>query len=188
MNIRLRWVWVIFAAAVLWASAPGQPQAGCPAERFIQNAGSAIMAAARRKSSVAFSGVASRYTDLDAIALFALGSSRASLPRARQAEYIALTRAFVGRFMAKHSKRFAGTSITIVSCSGGGGNLTVNARLSGGQKIVFKLGKGRGGYRVRDLNINAIWLAQQLRSTFTSVIRRNNGDVGALFEYLRSYS
>jgi ABC-type transporter MlaC component len=38
---------------------------------------------------------------------------------------------------------------------------------------------------VQDVNVGGIWLAGQLRSTFTGVIKRNNGDVGALISYLR---
>jgi len=47
------------------------------------------------------------------------------------------------------------------------------------------LTRSSAGYRVRDLNVSSIWLAQQLRSTFTGVIRRNGGDIGALMAFLR---
>lgn len=144
-----------------------------------------MMGAARSQSPAAFSGVASRYTDMTSIALFALGQHRGALPKGKRAEYVALTKGFIGRFMAKHASRFKGTGITVTDCSGSGRNMTVNARLSGGQKVVFKLYKTRSGFLVRDLNVSSIWLAQQLRSTFTGVLRRNNGDVGALLRYLR---
>ena len=173
-----------FAALVL-ALASGQSHAACPAEPFVKNAGAAMMGAARRKSPAAFAGVAARYTDMHHIALFALGQHRADLPKAQEAEYVALTKGFVGRFMAKHAGRFNGNGLSVTECRGAGRAVTVSARLSGGQKVVFKLNKTRNGYKVNDMNVASIWLAQQLRSTFTGVIRRNGGDIDALFRYLR---
>jgi len=162
----------------------GNAAAGCAAEPFVRNAGAAIMGAARARSATAFSGVASRYADLRSIAIFALGPYRGSLRRSREAEYVRLTRAFIGRFMLKHARRFTGDGLNIISCTGGR-TLTVKVKLRGGQNVIFRIHKTRAGYRVQDLNVSSVWLAQQLRSTFTGVIRRNDGDVGALMRFLR---
>ena len=62
----------------------------------------------------------------------------------------------------------------------------VSTRMSNGKKIIFKLYRTRRGFLVRDVNVSSVWLAQQLRSTFVGVIRRNNGDINALFKYLRT--
>jgi ABC-type transporter MlaC component len=172
-----------FAVCLLFAQS-GKASA-CEAEGFVVNAGKAFMGAARNRSAAAFSGAASRYADLNAIAFFALGANRASLPKARQAEYVALTRTFIGRVLAKNSSRLKASSISVVSCTGSANALTVNTKLSGGQRVVFKLYKTRGGYRVRDVSVSSIWLAQQLRSTFASVLRKNGGNIDALFSYLR---
>ena len=171
-------------AAAIAAVAPAAT-AACPAEPFVRNAGAAMMGAARSGSPTAFAGVASRYTDMHAIAIFALGQHRGNLPKAREAEYVSLTRGFVGRFMAKHADRFAGVDMSVTDCAGSGGQVTVNARLSGGQKLVFKLHKTRDGYRVSDLSVSSVWLAQRLRSNFVAVLQRNDGDVDALFKYLK---
>jgi phospholipid transport system substrate-binding protein len=172
-------------AAAVFLLAPGAVSAACDAEGFVTNAGKAFMGAAKSRSAAAFSGAASRYADLNSIAMFALGANRSSLPKSRQAEYVALTRAFIGKVLAKNSSRLRASGISVVSCSGSPKALTVNTRLSGGQKVVFKLYKTRGGYRVRDVNVSSIWLAQQLRSTFASVLRKNGGNIDALFNYLR---
>ena len=176
---------VAFVSAALFLSADNAAAASCAAEPFVRNAGTAIMGAARTRSAAAFSGVASRYADLRGIALFALGPHRASLAKSQEAEYVALTRVFIGRFMARHAGRFNGTGLNVTSCTGGGRALTVKVKLTGGQTVIFKLYKTRSGYRVQDLNVSSVWLAQQLRSTFTGVIRRNGGDVGALLAFLR---
>lgn len=173
---------LVSAALVLLAD---NAAAGCVAEPFVRNAGAAIMGAARVKSAAAFSGVASRYADLRGIALFALGPHRGLLVKSQEAEYVALTRIFIGRFMARHAGRFSGTGLNVTSCAGSGRALIVKVRLTGGQTVIFKLYKTRSGYRVQDLNVSSVWLAQQLRSTFTAVIRRNGGDIGALLTYLR---
>ncbi|NJM30421.1 MAG: ABC transporter substrate-binding protein [Rhizobiales bacterium] len=172
-------------SALLAMGATSASHAACEAEGFVTDAGKAFMGAARSRSAAAFSGAASRYADLNAIALFALGANRSSLPKSRQAEYVALTRAFIGKVLAKNAGRFRASGISVVSCSGSAKALTVNTRLSGGQKLVFKLYKTRGGYRVRDVSVSSVWLAQQLRTTFASVLRKNGGDIDALFNYLR---
>jgi ABC-type transporter MlaC component len=76
------------------------------------------------------------------------------------------------------------TGLKVTGCSGTGKSVTVNARLSGGQRLVFKLYKTRRGYLVRDVNVASVWLAQQMRANFIAVIRRGGG-IEALFVYLR---
>ena len=143
------------------------------------------MGAARNGSAGAFAGAASRYTDLHGIAMFALGPHRKLLSKSREAEYVSLTRGFIGQVMAENSSRLAGSGLTVTDCSGDKTAMTVSTKMSNGKKVIFKVYKTRAGYRVRDVNVSSIWLAQQLRSQFTGVIRRNNGDIDALFAYLR---
>jgi phospholipid transport system substrate-binding protein len=173
-------------ATVLSFTVPAASAATCVASSFISGAGSAFMSAARNGSAGAFANAASRYTDLNGIAMFALGPHRSQLKKSQVAEYVSLTRSFIGRVMAENSSSLAGTGITVKDCSGGGGDLVVNTQLSNGKKVVFKIYKTKGGYRVRDVNVSSVWLAQQLRSKFTGVIRKNNGDIAALFDYLRN--
>ncbi len=117
--------------------------------------------------------------------MFALGPHRSKLPQSSKAEYVNLTKQFIGRLMAENSSRFTASNLAITSCASQGNDVTVGTRLSGGQKVTFKLHKARSGYLVRDVNVSSVWLAQQLRTTFTGVLRRNNGNMDALFRYLR---
>jgi phospholipid transport system substrate-binding protein len=175
------------AALMMWAAAT-EPFAAapCPASDFVLNAGAAMQSAARSRSPSAFAGVAARYTDLRGIALFALGPHRSQLGKGDEGRYVSLTKGFIGRFMAKNASRVAGSGLKIVDCKGAGANYTVTAEMSNGKRFVFRVGGRRGGFRVRDVNVSSIWLAQQLRSSFTGVIRRNNGDIGALYAYLQN--
>lgn len=163
-------------------------QAGptCEAAGFVTGAGNAIDRAARSQSPAAFSAATARFTDLHGISLFALGSYRKQLPKSREAEYVALTRGFVGRFMAEHSSSIHASGLTITDCKPQASNLVVSAKLGGGGKIIFKLVRTQSGYRIADLNLRSTWLAHQLRSHFTAVIRRGDGDIEALFKYLNA--
>ena len=160
-------------------------QAGpCPAEAYVQSAGAAFMGAARRGTPGAFSSAASRYADLRSLALFALGNYRQNLPKSREAEFVSRAQTFMGGFMAEYGSHFSGNSMTITSCNESAGGLTVGTKLSTGQTLTFRLRKAGGSYRVQDVSVSSIWLAQTMRNKFTRVIRENNGDVGALISYL----
>ncbi len=182
----MRFYFAFTVATAIAATTPGAFAATCDASSFISGAGGAFMSAARSGSAGAFANAASRYTDLNGIAMFALGPHRNQLKKSREAEYVSLTRGFIGRFMAENASSLAGNGITVKDCSGGKNAMIVNTQLSNGKKVVFKVYKTRGGYRVRDVNVSSVWLAQQLRSKFTGVIRKNNGDIAALFDYLRN--
>ncbi len=149
----------------------------CAAEGFVQDAGAAFMGAARSGSAGAFTGAASRYADLRGIALFALGPYRKDLPRSREGEYVALTKKFMGSFMAQYAEHFSGTGMTITKCAGN----TIATKLSTGQILTFRL---QGSHRIADVSVSGIWLAQTMRSKFTNVIKKNDGDVGALMSWL----
>jgi len=177
----MRFIRVSLLACGLIVAANPAASAKCDAESFVNSAGNAFLAAARSGTPQAFTSAASRYADLRGIAMFALGSHRKSLPKAKEAEYLALARSFIGSFMAKNSSRFSGTGLKVVSCSGN----TVNATTAAGKKLIFRVSGGKGGYRVQDVNVSSVWLAGQMRSTFTGVLNRNNGDINALLNYLR---
>jgi ABC-type transporter MlaC component len=174
---------ILFLGACVTSAAA---TAACPASTFITNAGNAFMGAARVRSASAFSGVAARYADLRGMSMFALGPHRKLLSKSREAEYLTLTRGFIGRFMVRYSGRFSGSGMTIKDCVGPASGLTVSTRLSNGKKIIFKLHRTKRGFLVRDVNVSSVWLAQQMRSTFVGVINRNGGDIDALFAYLRN--
>jgi ABC-type transporter MlaC component len=152
--------------------------AGCPSESFIQNVGLAFMSAARSGDAGSFSSAASRFSDVRSLALFALGPYRKNLPKNREAEYVALTKKFMGSFMSRYASRFSGTSIEITRCAGN----IVTTKLSTGQGLVFRL---RGSHHIEDVSVSGVWLAQTLRSRFVGVLSENNGDVDALLEWLR---
>jgi phospholipid transport system substrate-binding protein len=155
--------------------------ANCPAENLIQSAGNAFMNAANAGTPQAFSSAAARFTDLRGLALFALGPYRRNLSPSMEGKYVARAKAFMGKFMADHANRFSGSAITITSCNPSGNGLIVGAKLTDGGSLTFRL---RGTNRIEDVSVSGIWMAQTLRTKFTSVINNHGGDVNALMSYL----
>jgi hypothetical protein len=166
---------IAFAAAWLLAS-NSLASAACPSEGLVMGAGKAFTAAARSGSAGAFLSAASRFTDTRGIALSALGPHRKKLTKAQEAEYVRLAQGFMGEFMSKYAGRFNAAGLKITTCSG---NLVTAT--AGGKKIVFRVAGGR----LQDINVSSVWLVGQMRSTFVGVLNRNNGDINALFKYLR---
>ena len=155
----------------------------CPAESFVKSAGQAYDRAAASGSPAAFASAAGRYSDLRSLSLFALGQYRKDLPTSREAEVLSLTRTFIGETLRKHGRGLSGGIVEIIDCDASGSGLTVSTRSASGKKIVFRLAKAGGGYTVRDVNMQGVWLAQQMRSKFTSTISRT-GSIDGLFAYL----
>jgi ABC-type transporter MlaC component len=173
----------VAAAAVMLAAIPARAAPKCQAAAYVQGAGEAYDRAARSGSATVFANAVARYTNLTEMSFFALGRYRKDLPKAREAEYLALTRRFIGGFMVQYGKGFRASDLTITECKTSGGLVVVTAQLSTGGKVIFRLSKG-GGYSIRDMNIKGVWLAQQLRSTFVGTITRT-GSIDGLFAYLK---
>ncbi len=81
------------------------------------------------------------------------------------------------------ARGFRASNLTILDCATSGKTIVVTAKLSTGGKVIFRIAKG-GGYKVMDLNMKGIWLAQQMRSTFVGTITRT-GSIDGLFKYLK---
>src|SRR5439155_16733207 len=71
----------------------------------------------------------------------------------------------------------AGDSVLVRSVLNfGGGN---------GVPVTWRLVKRGGGYRIFDVNVDGIWLASTQKTNFVSVLKKNNGKMSALLDYLR---
>jgi phospholipid transport system substrate-binding protein len=181
----VRRVLSLLAVIMVLALAPvvAQAEVKCEAAGFVKSAGQAYDRAASAGSASAFASAAARFSDLRAISLFALGKYRKDLPKPREAEFLQLARQFVGQTLKKHGSGFRGASLQITECKSSGGSVVVTTRTSGGTKVIFRLARAGGGYTVKDINMKGIWLAQQMRSTFTGTINRT-GSIDGLFAYL----
>jgi ABC-type transporter MlaC component len=177
---RLAWLIGLAVLAALMAASPAHAQS-CPGDHVVQSAAASLQQAAASGSPQAFAAVVDRHADVSQLAMFALGPYRQALPDARRGEYVQLTRQFLGQFLARRAGRIAGAQLQIVGCSSEAGYAYVDTR-AGGQRVIWRLEGGR----IIDVNVGGIWLTQQMRSNFVSVIQRGNGDPAALIDYLRS--
>lgn len=176
----------ILAAAVVLltvvgTSAPPSRAANCPVAGTVTSAAAAFSSAAQAGSAAAFSSALARYTDVRGAAFFALGQYRKDLPAARQGEFLRGTQAFMARFLLRYAGPFKSRrNLVIETCRGN----VVETSLEGRSKMVWRLAGGR----VKDVRISGVWLSLQLRSKYTGIIRRNDGNVEALLAFLRSGS
>ena len=167
------------ATAIVGIVLSGQPAdaafQSCAGANLVQSAANSFAAASQTHSPAAFANAIARYSDTNSIALFALGPFRSRLPAARQEEYFAKVRAFMGRFFADHAGSFANASLQIESCDGH--QIRSSA---GGREIVWRT----SGARVGDVEVDGVWLAEELRSKFVSVINNGQGNIESLFKFL----
>ena len=177
---RLAWLVGLAVVLALMAAVPVRAQS-CPGDRAVHAAAASFNQAAASGSPQAFAAAVEQHTDVTQVAMFALGPYRKALPKAQRGEYVQLTRAFLGRFLAERAGNIAGAQLQIVGCSNDSGYTYIDTRVKG-QRVVWRLENGR----IIDVNFGGIWLLPQMRSNFVSVIERGNGDPAALMDYLRS--
>ena len=180
---RLAWLIGLAVLAALMAASPSSPARAqsCPGDHVVQAAAASLQQAAASGSPQAFAAVVDRHADVSQLAMFALGPYRRALPDARRSEYVQLTRQFLGQYLAERAGPLAGAQLQVVGCSSESGYIYIDTR-AGGQRVIWRLEGGR----IIDVNVAGIWLTQQMRSNFVSVIQRGNGDPAALIDYLRS--
>jgi len=169
-------IFSVLALGLILIAGPARADS-CPQQGVVQSAAQAFQSAARQGTSQAFVNAAARYTDLNGLALFALGQYRSSLKPGQQAKYISLARSFMGKFMADNANHIPNSPVSIVACNGN----NVTAKFDSGGTIGFKLA---GGGKIADVTIAGISVAGAMRSKFTGVIANNNGDVDSLLTYL----
>ncbi len=155
----------------------------CQAGTFVNSAAISLMRAANNGSAGALTAAVASFSDINAIALNALGPYRNKLSKVRQGEYLQRAKVYIGKFLAENAKRFKGTGITIKSCRIAGGVLLVESRLGDGARVLWKI-EERGTYRVQDVNVQQVWLVQQLRTNFVYKIRQNHENVDKFVDQL----
>lgn len=180
---RLAWLIGVAVIAALMAASPLSPARAqsCPGDQVVQAAAASLQQAAASGSPQAFAAVVDQHTDVSQMAMFALGPYRQALADAQRSEYVQLTRQFLGQYLAERAGQLAGAQLQIIGCSSESGYTYINTQL-GGQRVIWRL----EGDRIIDVNAAGVWLTQQMRSNFVSVIKRGNGDPAALIDYLRS--
>ncbi len=179
----------VLAAGILAGSALFTPSAAakCSAEGFINTVSKQMLSAGKSQSASAFRSLIRSHADVDGITNFALGKYRRSIPSRDRAAVKKEIVNFMARTMAGYGRKFKGDRVTIARCRKSGKFLTVDSKLVQAnlrsQKFVWKL-RGAGKYKISDLNVQGIWLAQLMRSNFSSAIKKSGGNISGLYAYL----
>ena len=165
-------------------------------ERYVGEVGNRAVIIARRggtKSQLTgrFKNMLRQYSSIKAVAPQLLGPYRQSLPASKNRIYQGLVEDYTARLFAGYSTRFAGRKMQVIgSRKRGRRHIVVTTQVLYGSNITFSTIKwmvlGRhGGYTIVDINVYGVWLSIHLRSEFSKVLHRSQGDFGELFRYLK---
>jgi phospholipid transport system substrate-binding protein len=131
-----------------------------------------------------------KHSDVRSIALFSLGQYQKELPASLKGEYFKWVIEYTAGLFVYYIKDFAGARMDVKSSKASGKATIVDSAIlfTGGSSspIKWRVVKAGGGLRVSDVNVRGIWLSLQMRQQFTSVLRTNRGDFGALLKYLKA--
>lgn len=169
------------------------------AEAFVNDIATRAIAIISDKSAdnkarqVAFGKMLDENADMQKIAAFALGQY-VRLPTPEQkAEYLDLVRNFVVKVYVTRLSDYHNEKLAITGSQTKGSNQAiVNSQINftNGREPVkvtwWLIKKPDGSYKIFDVNVVGIWLAQEQRSTFTSVIANHDGKFSALLDHLKS--
>ncbi len=148
--------------------------------------------ASPEEREVAFRTLLNENADMDRIAAFALGQYRRTPNEAQRAEYRSLVENFIVKVYVTRLTDYNDEKLTILGAQERGESQAIvqsEIRFTNGRQPVsvdWWLVKVDGGYKIFDVNVVGVWLAQEQRSAFTSVIRNSNGNFDALLKHLRT--
>jgi phospholipid transport system substrate-binding protein len=170
--------------------APSLALAASPAESYVSKVGNGVIAAARANSVSQFRSLLRSNADIAAIAIYSLGPYRKSLTNDVKAEYYSLVENYIARVFQQNARKLAGQGLEVIGTKDAGDSVLVRSvlNMSGGaaMPVTWRLVKRGGGYRIFDVNVDGIWLASTQKTNFVSVLKKNNGKMSALLDYLRN--
>ncbi len=126
------------------------------------------------------------------ISLFVLGPYRRNLDSVQKTEYINLIKRFVSEIYSIRLASFPSGDFSILnSTDNGRSGIIVKTSIQflndpNPTKIDWRLIKKQdGNFKIFDIRVVGIWMAQEQRSTFTSFLSKNNGNIDKLMDRLK---
>ena len=133
--------------------------------------------------------------DIKRVSLFVLGPYRKRLNKEDSLKYFQSIEDFISKVYAKRLLSYPSGNIQIIKneAKGKRGNIVYSlVKFNDRPKpipIDWWVIKNKVGInKVFDMRISGIWMAQEQRSTFTSFLSNNNGDINKLINRLNSES
>ena len=145
-----------------------------------------------QEREAAFRTLLNDNADMDRIAAFALGQYMRTPDEAQRAEYRELVENFIVKVYVTRLTDYNDEKLTILGARERGEAQAIvqsEIRFATGRQPVsvdWWLVKKGDGYKIFDVNVVGVWLAQEQRSAFTSVIRNNGGNFDSLLKHLRA--
>ena len=125
------------------------------------------------------------------ISLFVLGPYRRNLDSVQKTEYINLIKRFVSEIYSIRLASFPSGDFSILSSTDNGrSGVIVKTSIRflndpNPTKIDWRLIKKQdGNFKIFDIRVVGIWMAQEQRSTFTSFLSKNDGNIDKLMDRL----
>ena len=125
------------------------------------------------------------------ISLFVLGPYRRNLDSGQKTKYINLIKRFVSEIYSIRLASFPSGDFSIInSTDNGRSGIIVKTTIQFSDdpnptKIDWRLIKKQDGdFKIFDIRVVGIWMAQEQRSTFTSFLSKNNGNIDKLMDRL----
>lgn len=190
----------LFAPLVLGMAlfaAPAGAATGDEAKAFVEDVSKQAIDiisdknASKTEREAEFRALLARTADMDRIAAFALGQYLRTPTPEQKAEYRELVETFIVKVYVTRLSDYNDEKLDVLSAKTKGDTQAIvksEIRFTNGREPVtvdWWLIKEDGGFKIFDVNVVGVWLAQEQRSTFSSVIRNNGGDFGALLSHLR---
>ena len=126
------------------------------------------------------------------ISLFVLGPYRRNLDSVQKTKYINLIKRFISEIYSIRLASFPSGDFSILSSTDNGrSGIIVKTSIQflndpNPTKIDWRLIKKQdGNFKIFDIRVVGIWMAQEQRSTFTSFLSKNNGNIDKLMDRLR---
>ena len=126
------------------------------------------------------------------ISLFVLGPYRRNLDSVQKTKYINLMKRFVSEIYSIRLASFPSGDFSILSSTDNGrSGIIVKTSIQflndpNPTKIDWRLIKKQdGNFKIFDIRVVGIWMAQEQRSTFTSFLSKNNGNIDKLMDRLK---
>jgi phospholipid transport system substrate-binding protein len=181
---------LFMSLALPLALTPSLVFAATSAESYVSKVGNGVIAAARANSVSQFRSLLKSNADIPAIAIYSLGPYRKSLTNDVKAEYYGLVENYIARVFQQYAKKLAGQGLEVQGTKDAGDSVLVKSVLNmggggGSVPVTWRLVKRGSSFRIFDVNVDGIWLASTQKTNFVSVLKKNNGQISALLDYLR---
>ena len=169
----------------LWVENIGKNTLSILGEQSIEN----------NKKEILLEEIFIKNLDIRRISLFVLGPYRKDLDKESSGKYFQSIEDFISKVYAKRLLSYPSGNIKIIKNEDKGkrgkivySSIQFNDRPKPISIDWWVIKNRSGNNKVFDIRISGIWMAQEQRSTFTSFLSKNDGDINKLIERLNVQS